>query len=339
MDKRPGCLVFGKLISEEVVCRRAPFQESSRGQAEGLGRRVQVHSAIAHFDAGKKGILAMLSREHSPLRRHRRFAQAAALLSLGLTLLRPVGAAPASLCPDHPIRFAHYEFGLVYSSGYGGIDDDVQKELMRRSACSFEVSLQPRARTWADLKSGYIDMAGSGIQTAERDTFAWFFPYIVEDNVIVLGPRVPRSMQSLKAFLADPQLSLGGVRSYRYSPNYDAFVDQLIQARRHHEAADPGALFRMFEVQRFDAFITNPLLYLYYVKMKGLPNPQRIEDWDPAGATPSGLVLSKKSFTEAQALQWGVLIKGMLADGTIEAITAKHAGAAAGPKVVYRAPK
>ena len=281
----------------------------------------------------------MVSRERCPGGLRRWLACLLTCAALGLTLLQPASAASASPCPDHPIRFAHYEFGLVYSSGYGGIDDDVQKELMRRSACAFEVSLQPRARTWADLKSGHIDMAGSGIQTAERDAFAWFFPYIVEDNVIVLGPRVPREMHSLKAFLADPQLSLGGVRSYRYSPNYDAFVDQLIQARRHHEAADPGALFRMFEVQRFDAFITNPLLYLYYVKIKGLPNPQRLEDWDPAGATPSGLVLSKKSFTEAQALQWGALIKGMLADGSIEAIAVKHMGPDNGRKVVYRAPK
>ncbi|WP_310385083.1 transporter substrate-binding domain-containing protein [Roseateles sp.] len=217
----------------------------------------------------------MLSREHwVTVRQQRQLARAVAVLALGLTLLRPVSAAPASLCPDHPIRFAHYEFGMAYSSGYGGIDDDLQKELMRRSGCAFEVSLQPRARTWVDLKSGSIDMAGSGIQTAERDAFAWFFPYIIEDNVMVLGPRVPRSMQSFKAFLADPQLTLGGVRSYRYSANYDAFVDQLILARRHSEAADPGALFRMFEARRFDAFITNPLLYMYYVRVKGLPDPQ-----------------------------------------------------------------
>ena len=282
----------------------------------------------------------MLNKDRLLGRPHQRPVHArvalALVFTLGLALLRPVSAATASMCPDRPIRFAHYEFGLAYSSGYGGIDDDLQKELMRRSHCAFEVTVQPRARTWADLKSGHIDMAGSGIRTADRDAFAWFFPYIVEDNVIVLGPRVPRSMRSFKAFLADPQLTLGGVRSFRYSPAYDAFVDQLILTRRHSEAADPGALFRMFEVQRFDAFITNSLLYMYYVRVKGLPDPQRIERWDPAGATPSGLVLSKKAFTEAQAQQWAALIKAMLADGSIEAIVVKHMGATLGPKVVYR---
>lgn len=261
------------------------------------------------------------------------------LRALALLLLMAGQAGHAntvSMCPEHPIRFSHYEFGLVHSSGYGGIDDDVLAELKRRSGCAFEVTLQPRVRTWADLKSGSIDMAGSGIQTAERSAFAWFFHYLVEDNVIVLGPQVPKNMHSMEAFMADPGLSFGGVRSFRYSPYYDGFLDQLIAAKRHSEAADPGALFRMFEVRRFDAFITSPLLYLYYVKQKKFPAPERIEDWDPAGATPSGLVLSKKTFSEAQAQQWGALIQQMLADGTMEKILVRHMGPTLGPKTLYR---
>ena len=257
-----------------------------------------------------------------------------ACCGLGLTGL--AAAQGSSMCLDRPIRFAHYEFGLIYSSGYGGIDDDLQKELARRTGCAFEVSVRPRARTWTDLKSGSVDMAGSGIQTPERDKYSWFHHYIVEDNVVVLGPKVPPGMHSFAQFVADPNLTLGGVRSYRYSPYYDPYVDQLIAKRRHVESADPGALYRMFAVPRFDAFITNPILYLYYVKQLKLPAPARVEDWDPGGPTPSGLVLSKKTFSPAQSAQWGSLIQKMLADGSIQKITVKHMGAELGPSAVYR---
>ncbi len=249
-----------------------------------------------------------------------------------------VTAQSKTLCLEHPIRFAHYEFGLMYSTGYGGVDDDLQKELERRSGCQFEVSVQPRARTWRDLENGSIDMAGSGVQTVARDNFAWFYHYIFEDNLVVLGPKVPPDMHSFSKFLADPKLNLGGVRSYRYSPYYDPYVDQLIANRRHVESADPGVLYRMFAIQRFDAFITNPILYLYYVKQLKLPAPTRVEDWDPGGPTPSGLVLSKKSFSAEQAAQWGALIQKMLADGSIQKITVKHMGAELGANAVYRPP-
>lgn len=257
---------------------------------------------------------------------------------ISMSILDGAAAAQPSMCPTQPIRFAHYEFGLIYSSGYGGIDEDVQKELMRRSGCKFEISVQPRARTWKELEEGKLDMAGSGIQTTERDKFAWFFHYIVEDNVVVLGPRVPKEMRSFDQFLADPKLTLGGVRSYRYSPYYDHYVDQLIAAKRHNNIADPGGLYRMFDMQRFDAFITNPILYLFYVKQQKLPAPTRIEDWDPAGPTPSGLVLAKHSFTEAQAKQWGAMVNTMLADGTLQKIIVKHMGPELGLKTVYRPP-
>ena len=255
-------------------------------------------------------------------------------------LLAPsAGAGTPSLCPDRPIRFAHYEFGFIYSSGYGGIDDELQKELLRRSGCRFEVILQPRARTWFELENGRVDMAGSGIETPHRSTFAWFFPYIVEDNVVVLGDKIPKNMHSFDAFVAHPKLTLGGVRAYRYSPYYDKFVDQLIAAKRHQESPDPGGLYRMFAFKRFDAFITNPILYLFYVKQMKLPAPTRIEDWDPAGPTPSCLVLSKKSFTEVQAKQWQTLLNEMLADGTVERITVKFLGKTMGSKTVYRGAK
>jgi polar amino acid transport system substrate-binding protein len=262
------------------------------------------------------------------------------LALLGLACSLPVFAQKKpTMCPDRPIRFAHYEFGLVYSKGKGGIDDDFQQELAKRSGCAFEVVLQPRARTWVELERGTIDMAGTGIQTPARDKFAWFFPYVLEENVVILGARVPADMHNFEQFLADPTLKLAGVRSYRYSPYFDVYVDQLIALGRHTDVVDPEGLYRMFEKFRFDAFITNPLLYLAYVRGGlELPESTRIERWDPTGATPSSLVLSKSAFTESQAKEWQHLVESLVADGTVKNIVVKHMGPTLGPKSVYKYP-
>ncbi len=162
----------------------------------------------------------------------RRFALTLTSVSLLIT-----GAAAHPRCPeDSPIRFAHCEFGLLYSADTGtGIDDEVQQELARRSGCQFEVSLRPRARIWVDLQSSALDMAGSGVQTPARNAFAWFAHYVLEDNHVVLAD-----------FIARPELKMGGVRSFSYSPCYDEHVERLRQAGRIDFVDDTGARFRMF---------------------------------------------------------------------------------------------
>lgn len=150
-------------------------------------------------------------------------------------------ACAVSLCLDRPISFARCEFGLLYSDGYGGIDDDVQQELARRSGCMFETSLRPRERIWVELERGTLDMAGSGLQTPARNKFAYFAHYAVEDNHVLIGPQLPAGIKSMDDF----------------------------------------------------------------------------KNWDPDPATPSGLVVSKKTITPAQGDGWQRLIEQMLQDGTM----------------------
>lgn len=250
------------------------------------------------------------------------------------------GAASAStLCPEGgPIRFAHYEFGLLYAQGEGGIDADIQRELARRSGCRFVVDLRPRARIWMELESGELDMAGSGVQTVARDAFAWFAHYILEHNDVVLSPRVPVSVRGFDDLIRDTELHLGGVRSYSYSPYYDRQVDRLRQLGRVYEVGDARTLYRMFYLGRFDAVIASQFLYGYYFRELGQPLPPRIEDWDPAGGTPSGLVLSKRRFSPEQAKAWQGLVADMLADGTVQRIVRRYVGAADARRSVYAPP-
>lgn len=230
-------------------------------------------------------------------------------------------------CPaGGPIRFAHYEFGLLYTAEGGGIDDDVQTELARRSGCRFEVSLQPRARIWQALEKGELDMAGSGVETPARDRFAWFAHYVVENNFVLLGPRVPADVRSLEDFIARPELRIGIVRSYSFSPFYDRGIERLRQLNRVDEVSDNVALYRMFGRNRFDALISSHFVWGYYTARLGVGVPERIEDWDDAPGTPSGLVLSRQRFSAEQAKAWQALVREMLADGTVRRIVTRYVG-------------
>jgi polar amino acid transport system substrate-binding protein len=239
---------------------------------------------------------------------------------------------------EHPIRFAHYEFGLLFSEGTGGIDDDVQQELERRSGCKFLIDVRPRARIWYELEGGTLDMAGSGVETPARDKFAWFASYVVEDNQVHISSKVPVSIKSFEDFIDRTNLTIGGVRSYSYSPYYDRQVEKLTSIGRFTGAVDPTMLYRMFELGRFDIFIASQMLSLHYFKVLKMPVP-RIESWDSGTPTPSGLVISKRSFTPQQAAGWRKLIDQMLLDGTVKKILVRHMGKDWAPRGEYQRPK
>lgn len=245
-------------------------------------------------------------------------------LILAMLLSPAIAGAAESMCLERPIRYAHYEFGLLYSEGSGGIDEDIRAELERRSGCRFKVVLQPRARTWLEIETGALDMAGSGIETPVRDRFAWFAHYVLENNVVVIGPRVPTGMHGMAEFIATPGLRLGGVRSFRYSPFYDQAVDELVRQGRFAQEADSNAVHRLFERQLIDGFIASNFLTQF--RLLKTAEPPRMEDWDPADPSPSGLVLSKRSFSPEQAQHWQTLVQQMLDDGTVLRIVTARLG-------------
>ncbi len=157
----------------------------------------------------------------------------------GLTACFCLVAQAGSLCLDRPIKFSHYVQGLLFTEGVGGIDDDVQQELERRSGCKFLVDVRPRARIWYEMEGGTVDMAGSGVETTARDKFAWFAFYIVEYNKVYVGPRVPTSIKSFEDFIDDTNLMIGGVSSYSYSPYYDQQVQKLTSLGTLHRCSRP----------------------------------------------------------------------------------------------------
>lgn len=241
-----------------------------------------------------------------------------------------------SMCPRQAIRFAHYEMGSLYAKDRGGIDEDVLQELIKRSGCDFVVSVLPRSRSWYELEEGSIDMLGSGVQTQERDKYAWFAPYLSDRKYLLLGPKVPATINSLEQFIAASKFTIGGVRSFKYSPLYDALVEKLEANQRLEHIGDLDTLYRMFAHGRFDATIASPLAYRYYLERYPPHGNIRFMDWDPGSKSISALALSKKTFSSKQAKQWQTLMRMMLSDGTVSHILQVHLGSEQAKQLLYQ---
>ena len=174
----------------------------------------------------------------------------ATLMALACTL-GLAGAAGAADRPDcsRPFTLALHEHGLLYSAATGaGIDKDIADELARRSGCTVQVTLMPRARIWQLIESGGLDFSLSGITNAERDRFAAFAWYF--SNKYYLLVRKDAGVRQLADFERQPQLQLGAIRSFRYSRTADAMVERLQKQGRVSHASGLAPLYEVLVLNR-----------------------------------------------------------------------------------------
>ena len=242
------------------------------------------------------------------------------LLSLLITAGPGAGAAERPDC-TRPLSLALHEHGLLYSAQTGeGIDKDLADELARRSGCKLSVSVMPRARIWQLIESGALDFSLSGITNEARDRFAAFAWY--EANKYYLLVRKDAGVKTLAEFERNPSLMLGVIRSFRYNPNANRFVDALDAARRVSFATSLEPLYQVLLDGRVQAMIIEPFDYPTIESGAIRAQTTIVEFDDPAVL--HGLIMSKKSLPPAQQQAWRALVDEMRADGTVQRIFEKY---------------
>jgi len=245
------------------------------------------------------------------------------LLLASLGLLSP-SAWAAGLCPQQPIRLAFYESGLFYYEGKG-VDVDLVKELRRRSGCKFELSVLPRMRAYTLLENGQIDIVMAAVENPQRNTYAYFTPYLQQRFAAVIPRSVPASKTSLAAFTADPSLHFGMVRGVSYGVPRDKWTSQMTAAGRVQIAPTPAIAYRMLQGGRFSALFAIPMQYEKELKDRGLRDQMTIIDWFPQEPpTTRNLALSRKRFTTEQLAAWNALVKTLRSDGTMQAVLQRY---------------
>ncbi len=234
-----------------------------------------------------------------------------------------LGAAPLN-CGSPPIRLAFYEYGFFYDKGKG-IDKDIVDELIRRSGCRFDTQVMTRARIWAELAEGNLDMSVSGIQNAERDRFAWFAPYLSMKNHVVLHVGAAATVRRSEDFLANSALQFGVVRAFKHGVEQDQWLEQLRSRQRVQESPNAETVFRKIKERRVDAMFSQPPVYRKFIEELDLHKEVAIQDWTPAEkGVPHGLILAKSRFSATDAEQWRALLGEMRADGALKRIFSRY---------------
>lgn len=274
-------------------------------------------------------VLAQLLVSVLPINAMDRFVRVLRIFALQLVALGGLGTstvahAAAINCGDKPIRLAFYEFGSFYyldKQQARGIDKDVADELMKRSGCRFDVQVLVRARIWADLASGDLDMSVSGIQTPERDKFAWFAHYLSMKNYAVVRTEVASQAQTAASFMQQPRWQFGVVRAFKHGVEQDNWLDTLRAGQRVQDSANAETLFKKLKEGRIDALFSQPPVYRKHLHDLGLQGQVVVQDWTPSEkGVAHGLILAKARFSEADARQWQALVAGLRGDGTLKRI-------------------
>ena len=192
--------------------------------------------------------------------------------------------------------------------------------MTRRSGCKISLTLMPRSRIWQLIESGGLDFSLSGISNEAREryaAFAWYF-----SNKYYLLVRNDAGVRKPADFEAQPALKLGAIRSFRYSPSANRFVDQLDAQRRVNYASSLGPLYEVLLAQQVHGMIIEPFDYPTLESAQLRAHTQIVEFDDPP--VPHGLIMSKQSVPPAQQAAWRALIDGMRQDGTVQRIFEKY---------------
>ena len=234
----------------------------------------------------------------------------------------PVSAAPgAGTDCTRPLSLGLHEHGLLYSSQTGeGIDKDIADELIRRSGCRIKLVVMPRARIWQLLESGTLDFSLSAISNEVRDRFAAFAWYM--SNKYYLLVRRDANVRSVDEFRRHAGLKVGAVRSFRYGPQANRFVDQLDDEQRVTYASGLEPLYEILIENHIQGMIIEPVDYpaIEGSQLRALTNLLEFDD----PPVLHGLVMSRKSISPAQQQAWRELMMSMRADGTVRRIFEKY---------------
>lgn len=255
--------------------------------------------------------------------------------------------APASAEPQPQpqracghLRSAFYEYGALYykaaDGSWTGIDKDVVDEVARRLGCTIEAITDSRVRIWAGLNGGTVDMSVSSLSTPEREKFARMVPYLAERNYVLLHKDVSANIRSMDDFLADPDIKIGVIKSFRHGKAYDAWLERLRAQGRVYEAPDYQAMLRLFNVGRVQAVMAISSGWYPLLKQDQMSGNYRIMDWAPSkDVLVGGLILSRQRIDEALTARISHTIRAMREDGTLRRIFERHLDAELAARLMH----
>jgi polar amino acid transport system substrate-binding protein len=174
------------------------------------------------------------------------------------------------------------------------------------------------------MADGILDMTVSAIETPDREKFARFV-IVSWDHDEILAQVRPDFPASPESFLADRSLLVGTVKSFRYSPGVDEWVNALRAQNRAYEAPDLQTLFKVFDAGRVAAIPVEPEATSVLGQRYHLTHTiQRLDWFEHSKKVAGGLALSRSRLPEAVATRFQKEVETMRRDGTLLRIGEKY---------------
>ena len=256
--------------------------------------------------------------------------------ALALWMAFPALAATVEDYCSRPVRVALFEFGVLYrASTDDGIDPQLLDVIRSRTGCQFERVVLPRNRIWAELQNGSLDLATGAIPTPERKAYGYLLPYLKTRNLVLVRKDAAPRLKSM-ADLQNGTGRIGVVRGFRHEATYDALVANLEKQDRVVKAADIAENLKLLDKGIVDVIFSQPIVFRQYLSEEYLQDQVVLRDWAPNDEMSIGaLILSRKSFTPAQASNWDALLVALQKDGTLYKINRSFLSPSMARDLVY----
>ncbi|MCG8432825.1 MAG: transporter substrate-binding domain-containing protein [Gammaproteobacteria bacterium] len=221
--------------------------------------------------------------------------------------------------PWEPYQYMDVEGNII------GLDVELVSAIVEKAGCGLSFAEGNWSQLLAKLRDGEIDLLAGATRTASREQFAFFSePYRNESFVLyVRAGELQKYPDATLNGVLEKDFRLGVTLDYIYGdevsalqsdPNFsDSFVDAPISELNYSKLTD-------FEI---DGFLEDPIVASAILRRKGLrdeivAHPLEIE----SGVV--HLMLSRASLDEQFVASLDEGLRGLLADGTLEAILAKY---------------
>lgn len=216
---------------------------------------------------------------------------------------------------ERPIRLAWLLNSLVYRDGEG-FDPSLVAELQRRTGCSFEGALVKREEVWPRLADGSLDMLPSAIPNKERLRISYFVPTIYYRNKLIVRADLAPKINNFSDVQKQPGVVLGTIPGYWLGSYYEGGTRMLAglgRVRAYPNEIERFAALRRNEVQAVISHEVNLEQRVPAEERLGF----RVLDSNPGPSFAAGLMLSRRTFSAAQAAEWLRVIEGIRLDGSL----------------------
>lgn len=212
---------------------------------------------------------------------------------LGL-LISPTYAGELAGC-SRPIVVAASPLGetmkIDQNNVATGIVPEILAQIEKETGCHFVYQNLPRVRALWMFEKGEVDLIAAA-QIPSRDAVGYFLPVITLQSTLITR-KSRQSQTPPMEQLQRGELMVNVVRGMNSGPAYMALIDDLRQKNKLEEVVDLDVLANKMSVNRADATILSPLVFMYAAKMHGIENDLNITLFTPAQSSQAGFYLSK----------------------------------------------